>query len=106
LTRLRLCVTNNPFRHQGPAGVSDTGANPQRTGIPFVFIFVNSIWQDLRYGLRGLRKQPSFTVLAMLALALGIGSATTIVSVIDNVLLDPFPYTDAQRIVMVAHRYE
>jgi putative ABC transport system permease protein len=61
---------------------------------------VNSIWQDLRYGLRGLRKQPGFTILAILALALGIGSATTIFSVIDNVLLDPFPYTDAQRIVI------
>jgi len=60
---------------------------------------VNSIWHDLRYGFRGLRKQPSFTVLAILALALGIGSVTTIFSVIDNVLLDPFPYKDARRIV-------
>lgn len=62
---------------------------------------MNSIWQDLRYGLRGLRKQPSFTALAVLALALGIGSVTTIFSVIDNVLLDPFPYKDAGRIVLV-----
>jgi predicted permease len=60
---------------------------------------MHSIWQDLRYGLRGLRKQPGFTVLAVLALALGIGSVTTIFSVIDNVLLDPFPYKDAGRIV-------
>ena len=60
---------------------------------------MNSIWQDLRYGLRGLRKQPGFTLLAILALALGIGSVTTIFSVIDNVLLDPFPYKDAGRIV-------
>ena len=55
--------------------------------------------QDFRYGLRGLRKQPGFTALAILALALGIGSATTIFSVIQNVLLDPFPYVDAHRIV-------
>ena len=60
---------------------------------------MNSIWQDLRYGLRGLRKQPGFAVLAILALALGIGSVTTIFSVVDNVLLDPFPYKDAGRIV-------
>jgi len=60
---------------------------------------MHSIWQDLRYGLRGLRKRPGFTVLAVLALALGIGSVTTIFSVIDNVLLDPFPYKDAGRIV-------
>ena len=60
-----------------------------------------SLWQDLRYGLRGLRNQPSFTVLAILALALGIGGATTIFSAIQNVLLDPFPYTDANRVVQV-----
>lgn len=60
---------------------------------------MNSIWQDLRYGLRGLRNQPGFTGLAVLALALGIGAVTTIFSVIDNVLLDPFPYRNANRIV-------
>src|SRR5512140_1255945 len=60
---------------------------------------MHSIWQDLRYGLRGFRRQPSFVSLAILALALGIGSATTIFSVIQNVLLDPFPYTDASKVV-------
>lgn len=59
------------------------------------------MWQDLRYGLRGLRNQPGFTLLAILALALGIGAATTIFSAIQNVLLDPFPYTDANRVVQV-----
>ena len=59
------------------------------------------IWQDLRYGFRGLRNQPGFTALAMLTLALGIGAATTIFSVIQNVLLDPFPYTDAERVVAI-----
>jgi putative ABC transport system permease protein len=57
------------------------------------------ILQDFRYGLRGLRNQPGFALLAIFALALGIGAATTIFSVIENVLLDPFPYTDAHRIV-------
>src|SRR6266542_4460387 len=59
------------------------------------------IWQDFRYGFRGLRKQPGFTLLAVVALALGIGAATTIFSVIQNVLLDPFPYTDAERVVQI-----
>src|SRR3982074_3495494 len=62
---------------------------------------MRSVWQDLRYGLRGLPTQLSFTFLAALALALGIGAATTIFSVIQNVLLDPFPYTDAQRVVSI-----
>ncbi|HLJ16131.1 MAG TPA: ABC transporter permease [Bryobacteraceae bacterium] len=57
------------------------------------------IWQDLRYGLRCLGSQPAFAFLAIFALALGIGAATTIFSVIENVILDPFPYTDARNIV-------
>jgi putative ABC transport system permease protein len=60
---------------------------------------MDSLWQDLRYGVRGLRNQPAFTLLAALALALGIGATTTIFSVIQNVLLDPFPYKDANRVV-------
>src|SRR4051794_26099723 len=59
------------------------------------------IVQDLNYGLRSLRKQSGFTTLAVLTLALGIGSVTTIFSAIQNILLDPFPYTDAQRVVAI-----
>ncbi len=62
---------------------------------------MHSIWQDLRFGLRGIRKDPGFTILAVLALALGIGSVTTIFSVIHNVLLNPFPYTDPARVVLI-----
>src|SRR5258708_14588931 len=60
---------------------------------------MQSIWQDLRYGCRGFFKQPSFTCIAILALAMGIGSATMIFSVIQNVLLDPFPYTNPEKVV-------
>jgi putative ABC transport system permease protein len=63
---------------------------------------MQTLWHDVRYGLRGLRKQPSFSLLAVLALALGIGAATTIFSAIYGVLLNPFPYTDAERVVQVA----
>jgi putative ABC transport system permease protein len=65
---------------------------------------MQSLWADLKYGLRGLRKQPSFTLLGVLALALGIGSATTIFSVIRNVLLDPYPYMDVERNISVQIR--
>src|SRR5689334_3038761 len=57
--------------------------------------------QDVRYAFRTLRKSPGFTAVAALTLALGIGSATTISSAIQNILLDPFPYTDAQRVVAI-----
>ncbi len=62
---------------------------------------MNTIFQDLKYGLRVMGKSRGFTAVAVITLALGIGAATTIFSVIDNVLLNPFPYVDAQRIVMI-----
>jgi putative ABC transport system permease protein len=62
---------------------------------------VQNLWQDLRYGARMLLKNPGFTLIAVLTLALGIGSTTTIFSAIQNILLDPFPYTDAKRVVAI-----
>lgn len=60
---------------------------------------MTSLQQDLRYGLRMLGKNPSFTVIAILTLALGIGSTTLIFSIIDSVLLHAFPYKNADRLV-------
>jgi len=62
---------------------------------------MSTILQDLKYGLRVMGKSRGFTTVAVITLALGIGASTTIFSVIDNVLLNPFPYVDAQRIVMI-----
>jgi putative ABC transport system permease protein len=62
---------------------------------------MQTIWQDLRYGLRGIANHPGFSLLAIVTLALGIGASTTIFSVIHNVMLDPFPYTDAERVAMI-----
>src|SRR5450755_4235234 len=60
--------------------------------------------QDAKFGARTLFKDRGFLATSVLALALGIGSATVIFSVIDNVLLEPFPYTDGQRLVAVQIR--
>jgi putative ABC transport system permease protein len=58
---------------------------------------MESLRQDIRYALRNLRKTPAFAVVAVLTLALGIGASTAIFSVLENVLMEPFPYPDAQR---------
>ncbi|HUK51845.1 MAG TPA: ABC transporter permease, partial [Candidatus Binatia bacterium] len=59
---------------------------------------MSGLLQDLRYALRQFRKSPGFAAGAILSLALGIGAATTLFSVVYGVLLDPFPYKDAKHI--------
>jgi predicted permease len=61
---------------------------------------MNSFWQDLRYGLHALAKNPGFTAVAMLTLALGIGANTALFSVVDTVLLKKLPVNDPDRLVL------
>src|SRR6266704_1646096 len=64
-------------------------------------MLMGTLGQDLRYALRNLGKTPGFAIVAMITLALGIGASTAIFSVIDNILMEPFPYPDAQRFMSV-----
>lgn len=62
---------------------------------------METILRDIRYAARMLRKSPGFTIVALVALMLGIASTTVIFSVVDGVLLRPLPYPDANRILSV-----
>jgi len=63
---------------------------------------VNSFWQDVRYGIRMLAKKPSFTVLAVMTLALGIGASAAIFSIMNGFFLRPMPGRDNRRLAVVA----
>jgi putative ABC transport system permease protein len=63
--------------------------------------WIDTIWRDLHYGLRQIRRNPAFSAIAIATLALGIGGMTAMFSVFDAVLIRALPYTDADRLVMI-----
>jgi putative ABC transport system permease protein len=68
--------------------------------------FLENLALDLRYALRTLRKNPAFTIVAILTLALGIGANTAVFSVIDSVILRPLPFKNADRLLWINGKFQ
>src|SRR5262245_25506668 len=66
--------------------------------------WVETLWQDLRYGLRMVLKTPGFTTIAVVTLALGIGATVAVSSVVNSILLRSLPHKDSDRLVMISEQ--
>ena len=78
-----------------------TEPTKQRSGLPPMYQYLDELSTDFRHGLRSLARSPGFVSVAVLTIAIGIGSNTAIFSILDAVLLSPLPFPEAERLVLV-----
>ena len=77
----------------------NSAATRERVAAEDAALGLDNLWRDLRFAVRGFQRTPAFTIVAIFTLALGIGAATAIFSVVKAVLLDPLPFRQPQRLV-------
>jgi putative ABC transport system permease protein len=82
-----------------------TEVDRERTALEQRAEWLDDLQQDLKYGVRGLRRAPLFSLLAVLTLALGIGANAAVFGVVKSVLLDALPYADADRVMRIYGRW-
>ena len=78
----------------------------ERTLDSWRYAVMETFVQDVRYGLRALRKRPGFAATAILTLAIAIGASTAIFSVFDALVLRPLPYRDPEQLVRISESYQ
>ncbi|HTD55750.1 MAG TPA: ABC transporter permease, partial [Silvibacterium sp.] len=91
-------------RHQARGEFGNAALVKDVTRESWGWIWTERLGQDLRYALRQIRKSPGFAATIIGTLALGIGAATAMFTVVDRVLLRPLPYRDAERLVEISEK--
>jgi len=94
-------MSSEEARHAAQRQLGNSTLQREQSRSSWGFPVLESLFQDVRYAMRGLHKAPGFTVVAILTLALGIGATTAIFSIVNTILLRPLPFKDSERIVHV-----
>ena len=101
LAGLRKHIESRERSHASSSSSSTTAAGPTFAQLATEFLNLETFVQDLRYGLRALRRSPGFASIAILTIALGMGATTAIFSVVDATLLSPLPFPHPERLVTI-----